>query len=60
MTKFEGLFEDLDTHTQVMDSAMSTATTLSTPTDQVEALMTKVGVCVCVLNLVLLAILSPS
>ncbi len=42
MAKFEGLFEDLDTHTQVMDSAMSTATTLSTPQDQVEALMTRV------------------
>lgn len=49
MSKFEGLFEDLDTHTQVMDSAMSTATTLSTPQDQVEALMSRVrlGVCVC-------------
>ncbi|XP_064399076.1 charged multivesicular body protein 1a-like [Halichondria panicea] len=43
MAKFEGLFEDLDTHTQVMDSAMSTATTLSTPQDQVEALMTRVA-----------------
>ncbi len=42
MAKFEGLFEDLDTHTQVMDSAMSTATTLSTPQDQVEALMSRV------------------
>lgn len=42
MTKFEGLFEDLDVHTQVMDSAMSTATTLSTPESQVDSLMRQV------------------
>ncbi len=39
MSKFEGLFEDLDVHTQVMDSAMSTATTLSTPEGEVSSLM---------------------
>lgn len=42
MSKFEGLFEDLDVHTQVMDSAMSTATTLSTPESQVDSLMKQV------------------
>ena len=47
MSKFEDLFEDLDTHTQVIDSAMSTATTLNTPEDQVEGLMRQVRVCVC-------------
>ena len=44
MTKFEDLFEDLDTHTQVMDSSMSAAMTLSTPQDQVEGLMKQVSV----------------
>ena len=43
MTKFEDLFEDLDTHTQVMDSSMSAAMTLSTPQDQVEGLMKQVS-----------------
>lgn len=43
MSKFEGLFEDLDVHTQVMDSAMSTATTLSTPEGQVDNLMKQVA-----------------
>ena len=43
MSKFEDLFEDLDVHTQVMDSAMSTATTLSTPEGQVDSLMKQVG-----------------
>ena len=42
MSKFEDLFEDLDVHTQVMDSAMSTATTLSTPEGQVDSLMKQV------------------
>ena len=42
MSKFEDLFEDLDTHTQVMDSSMSSAMTLSTPQDQVEGLMKQV------------------
>lgn len=43
MTKFEDLFEHLDTHTQVMDSSMSAAMTLSTPQDQVEGLMKQVS-----------------
>ena len=43
MEKFEGLFEDLDVHTQVLDSSMSAATTLSTPEDQVESLMKQVA-----------------
>lgn len=43
MSKFEDLFEDLDTHTQVMDSSMSSAMTLSTPQDQVEGLMKQVS-----------------
>ena len=43
MTKFEDLFEDLDVHTQVMDSAMTTATTLSTPEGQVDSLMKQVS-----------------
>ena len=47
MAKFEDLFEDLDVHTQVMDSAMSTATTLSTPEGQVDSLMKQVSVSVC-------------
>ena len=42
MSKFEDLFEGLDVHTQVMDSAMSTATTLSTPEGQVDSLMRQV------------------
>jgi len=42
MGKFEDLFEDLDVHTQVMDSSMSTATTLTTPQDQVDSLMKQV------------------
>ena len=42
MGKFEDLFEDLDVHTQVMDSSMSTATTLTTPQDQVDSLMRQV------------------
>ena len=43
MEKFEGLFEDLDVHTQVLDSTMSAATTLNTPDDQVESLMKQVA-----------------
>ena len=43
MEKFEGLFEDLDVHTQVLDSTMSAATTLNTPEDQVESLMKQVA-----------------
>jgi charged multivesicular body protein 1 len=43
MSKFEAQFENLDVHTSVMDSAMSSATTLSTPQDQVEGLMKEVA-----------------
>ena len=42
MAKFEGLFQDLDVHTEVMDSTMSAATTLNTPEDQVTGLMKEV------------------
>ncbi|XP_031555674.1 charged multivesicular body protein 1a-like [Actinia tenebrosa] len=43
MEKFEGLFEDLDVNTQVMESSMGQATTLTTPQDQVEALISQVA-----------------
>ncbi|KXJ22069.1 charged multivesicular body protein 1a isoform X1 [Exaiptasia diaphana] len=43
MEKFEGLFEDLDVNTQVMENAMGEATTLTTPQDQVEALINQVA-----------------
>jgi charged multivesicular body protein 1 len=43
MAKFEDLFQDLDVHTEVMDSTMSAATTLSTPEDQVTGLMKEVA-----------------
>ena len=42
MGKFEELFQDLDVHTQVMDSTLSSATTLTTPENQVDALMRQV------------------
>ena len=43
MHKFETQFENLDVHTSVMEGAMSSATTLSTPADQVDDLMKKVA-----------------
>ncbi|PFX32272.1 charged multivesicular body protein 1a-like [Stylophora pistillata] len=43
MEKFEGMFEDLDVNTQVLENAMGDATTLSTPQDQVEALIQQVA-----------------
>ncbi|KAK2560771.1 Charged multivesicular body protein 1a [Acropora cervicornis] len=43
MQKFEGLFEDMDVNTQVLESAMGEATTLTTPQDQVEALIQQVA-----------------
>jgi charged multivesicular body protein 1 len=43
MSKFEDLFQDLDVHTEVMDSTMSAATTLNTPEDQVTGLMKEVA-----------------
>lgn len=43
MEKFESQFEDLDVRTSVMEDAMGTATTLSTPQDQVDLLIQKVA-----------------
>merc|ERR1712109_197950 len=43
MDKFESQFEDLDVHTAVMEDAMGSATTTTTPVDQVEALMKQVA-----------------
>merc|ERR1712018_797725 len=37
MDKFEQQFEDLDVHTSVMEQSMGSATTTTTPVDQVEA-----------------------
>lgn len=43
MEKFESQFEDLDVRTSVLEDAMGTATTLSTPQDQVDLLIQKVA-----------------
>ncbi|KAK3086486.1 hypothetical protein FSP39_019067 [Pinctada imbricata] len=43
MQKFEKQFEDIDVRTSTLEDAMGTATTLSTPQDQVEALMKEVA-----------------
>ncbi|XP_041376537.1 charged multivesicular body protein 1a-like [Gigantopelta aegis] len=43
MEKFERQFEDLDVRTSTLESAMGTATTLSTPQDQVESLIQQVA-----------------
>lgn len=43
MQKFESQFEDLDVHTSTMESSMGSAMALSTPTDQVEALIQQVA-----------------
>merc|ERR1712223_549921 len=43
MDKFESQFEDLDVRTAVMENAMGSATTTSTPESQVEALMKQVA-----------------
>ncbi|XP_041454761.1 charged multivesicular body protein 1a-like [Lytechinus variegatus] len=43
MEKFEGQFEDLDVHTQVMEGSMGAATTLTTPQDQVDQLIHQVA-----------------
>lgn len=43
MEKFEKQFEDLDVRTTTVEEAMGTATTLSTPQDQVEALIRQVA-----------------
>lgn len=43
MEKFESLFEDLDVNSQVLDTAMGDATTISTPSNQVDALIHQVA-----------------
>lgn len=43
MEKFETQFEGLDVRTSVVEDAMGTATTLSTPQDAVEALIKQVA-----------------
>lgn len=43
MDQFEKQFEDLDIRSQVMDGAMSGATTLSTPQEQVDQLIHQVA-----------------
>jgi charged multivesicular body protein 1 len=43
METFEKQFEELDVRAGVMDSAMSSATTLSTPQDQVDLLIKQVA-----------------
>ena len=42
MDKFEQQFEDLDVQTSVMENAMGTATTTTTPASQVEDLIRQV------------------
>merc|ERR1712126_496342 len=43
MDKFESQFEDLDVHTSVMENAMGTATTTTTPASQVDDLIKQVA-----------------
>ncbi|GAB6030434.1 Charged multivesicular body protein 1A [Chamberlinius hualienensis] len=43
MEKFETQFEDLDVRTSVMEDAMGTATTLTTPQEQVDSLIQQVA-----------------
>lgn len=43
MEKFEKQFEDLDVHTSVLEDSMGTATTLTTPEDQVDVLIKQVA-----------------
>ena len=43
MDKFEQQFEDLDVQTSVMENAMGTATTTTTPADQVDDLIRQVA-----------------
>lgn len=43
MEKFETQFEDMDVRTSVMEDAMGSATTLSTPKDQVDLLIQQVA-----------------
>jgi hypothetical protein len=42
MDQFEKQFEDLDVHTSVLETAMGTATTTSTPASQVDDLIKQV------------------
>ena len=42
MDQFEKQFEDLDVHTSVLETAMGTATTTSTPASQVDELIKQV------------------
>ena len=41
--KFESQFEDMDVRTSVMEDAMGSATTLTTPKDQVDLLIQQVA-----------------
>nr|CAH0099790.1 unnamed protein product [Daphnia galeata] len=43
MEKFESQFEDMDVRTSVMEDAMGSATTLTTPRDQVDLLIQQVA-----------------
>lgn len=43
MEKFETQFEDMDVRTSVMEDAMGSATTLTTPKDQVDLLIQQVA-----------------
>lgn len=43
MEKFESQFEDLDVRTAVMDDTLNSATAMSTPTNQVDALIQQVA-----------------
>ncbi len=43
MDQFEKQFEDLDVHTSVLETAMGTATTTSTPASQVDDLIKQVS-----------------
>jgi len=43
MDKFEQQFEDLDVHTSVMEGAMGSATTTTTPANQVDDLIKQVA-----------------
>ncbi len=45
MDQFEKQFEDLDVHTSVLETAMGTATTTSTPASQVDDLIKQVHTC---------------
>lgn len=43
MDKFEKQFEDLDVHSSVMENTMSSTTTVSVPTNEVDKLMQQVA-----------------